>query len=271
LARAAVSLPFHTLVQTYNLVFIPLVSVVSCDLLTNAGWLQPALRDGMLVMSALPTTINMCVALSRSSGGDEALAIFNAVLGNLLGVVITPFVLLRLVGTSGALSALDTLQKLATRVLCPLVIGQLLRPPLQRAGLLAGRKKMLSRSSESLLLLIVYSTFCDTFLRGFGIPAATLGGLFLLVLGSHAFHLACAWKLGGVVGLQAKQRITLTLTATQKTLALGLPLLRVVFAGRADLAILCTPLLLQHPLQLLVGSLLSPRLKQVAEDERPQA
>ena len=195
------------------------------------------------------------------------MAAVNAVLGNLLGVVLTPYVLLKLVGTTGALSAADTLRKIATRVLLPLCVGQVLRPPLQSAGLLAGRKKLLSRSSETLLLFIVYSTFCDTFLRGFGVSPATLAGLTALVVGLHTLFLAGAWGLGGAVGLRAKQRITLTLTATQKTLALGLPLLRVVFAGRPDLGVLCTPLLLQHPLQLFIGSLLSGRMKEFAEAE----
>ena len=192
----------------------------------------------------------------------------NAVLGNLLGVILTPYLLLRLVGSAGALSAVDTLQKLATRVLLPLLVGQSLRPPMQK--LIAGRKKLLSRSSESLLLLIIYSTFCDTFLRGFGIPARSLAGLAGLVSISHLAHLATAWQLGGALRLTAKQRITFTLTGTQKTLALGLPLLRVVFAGRPDLGVLCTPILLQHPLQLIIGSLLSPKLKQCAEEEQGQ-
>ena len=135
-------------------------------------------------------------------------------------------------------------------------------------GLLeGGTKKLLSRTSETCLLVIVYSTFCDTFLRGFGIPATTLCGLLGLILAQHACHLVAAWQLGGALRLKAKQRITLTLTATQKTLALGLPLLRVVFAGRPDLGVLCTPLLIQHPLQLFVGSVLSPKLKAVAEAE----
>lgn len=75
LARAAVSVRLHALIQGFNLLFIPLCTLLSCDALAAAGWLQPALRDGMVVMSLLPTTINMCVALCRSSGGDEALAI----------------------------------------------------------------------------------------------------------------------------------------------------------------------------------------------------
>ena len=190
----------------------------------------------------------------------------NAVLGNLLGVVLTPY-LLRLVGTAGALSAIETLQKLATRVVLPLTVGQLLRSPLSKAGVLAGKKKMLSRTSESLLLLIVYSTFCDTFLRGFGIPATTLCGLLGLILAQHACHLVAAWQLGGALAAQGEAAHHPHAHRDAEDLALGLPLLRVVFAGRPDLGVLCTPLLIQHPLQLFVGSVLSPKLKAVAEAE----
>ena len=50
-------------------------------------------RLEMLVMSALPTTVNMCVALTQSAGGNVAAALANAVIGNLLGVVATPALL----------------------------------------------------------------------------------------------------------------------------------------------------------------------------------
>ena len=169
------------------------------------------------------------------------------------------------VGSSGAVSAVDTLRKLATKVLLPLAIGQAMRRPLQSRGLLAGRKKLLSRVSETCLLAIVFSTFCDTFLRGFGLPLPTLAYLLGVILTMHAGFLAAAWQLGRAAQLPRDQRVTLTVCATQKTLALGLPLLQVVFAGRADLALLCTPLLIQHPLQLFVGSLLSSPLSRYAQ------
>ena len=87
------------------------------------------------------------------------------------------------------------------------------------------------------------------------------------MLGTHAAFLAAAWSLGGALRLGRSERVTFLLCSTQKTLALGLPLLRVVFAGRPDLGVLCTPLLLQHPLQLFIGSLLSARMKAFAEAE----
>ena len=153
-------------------------------------------------------------------------------------------------------------------MLLPLLLGQLVRKPLAARGALAGNsKKRLSRASETLLLAIVYSTFCETFARGFGLPARTLAALAALVGATHLGALLAAWELGGLARLRAAQRITLTLCGTQKTLALGLPLLKIIYAARPDLGVLCTPLLIQHPLQLLVGSLLAPRFKAYAAAE----
>ena len=91
-----------------------------------------------------------------------------------------------------------------------------------------------------------------------------------LVGATHAAALATAWRVGGALRLRAADRVAFLMCSTQKTLALGLPLLLVVFQGRSDLAVLCTPLLLQHPLQLIVGSLLTSRLaRAVAEDAPP--
>ncbi len=265
LATAAQRYREHALIQSFNLVGIPLLMLAALSPLVACGLLAPALRDGMLVMCAVPTTINMSVSLSRAAGADEALAIFNAVLGNFLGVVVTPFSLLLLLGSTGTVSALDTLRKLSAKVLLPIFAGQLLRrTPL--AAPLTRRKKLLSRTSESLLLLIIFSTFCDTFMRGFALPPSTLATLALLVSTSHFVFLGLAWRLGAAARLAPRQRAALLLSSTQKTLALGLPLLRVVFSGRPDLALLCTPLLIQHPLQLVVGSLLVPRLKSYVEE-----
>merc|ERR1712087_659550 len=110
-------------------------------------------------MSAVPTTVNMCVALTRAAGGNEALAIFNAVIGNLLGVLLTPSLLLYLLGATSQISIVDATAKLLKKVVLPLIVGQLLTPIV--GDCFRSRKKVLSRPSDTLLLAIIYSTFCD--------------------------------------------------------------------------------------------------------------
>lgn len=175
---------------------------------------------------------------------------------------------MRIVGAEGAIAAGSVLQKLGLKVLLPLLVGQVLRGLPAAPEALRACKKGLSRLSESLLLLTVFTTFCDTFLQGTVLAPLEVVRLLLLVGATHAFFLAAAWLLSAAACGRAAmaERVAFLYCATQKTLALGLPLLRILFQGRADLAVLCTPLLLQHPLQLVVGSLLQPLLsKQVAE------
>lgn len=104
------------------LVGLPLVKVLElCSLFT------PALRDGILILTTLPTTVNMCVLLTSAANGNVASALCNAVLGNTLGVFATPALLLRFFGTSVALPFVQMVGKLSTKVMLPVVVGQLLR------------------------------------------------------------------------------------------------------------------------------------------------
>lgn len=258
----------HAAIQTFNLVAIPLVTFCVCAVLAPFGLLERSVLDGLLVMACLPTTVNMCVALTRSANGSEALAIFNAVLGNLLGVILTPTAVLLLLERTSSISVVDTLWKLVAKVLLPIICGQLLRHTGgENLVMFPSSKKVISRTSESLLLITVYSTFCDAFLRGFGLQPIKLGILMLLVTTMHVAFLVAAWAVGGLLKLRPGDRVAFMFSATQKTLALGLPLLNVICIGRADLGLVCTPLLLQHPLQLLCGAVLTQRLKRyVAEN-----
>jgi len=81
--------------------------------------LTPALVDGLLVLTCLPTTVNMCILLTSSAGGNVATALCNAVIGNILGIFVTPALLLRYFGTSIALPFGDMVFKLCNKVLLP--------------------------------------------------------------------------------------------------------------------------------------------------------
>lgn len=50
-------------------------------------------------------------------------------------------------------------------------------------------------------------------------------------------------------------------SGTQKTIGLGIPIIHEVFAGRPDLGLLVIPLLLFHPIQIILGSILAPYIK----------
>jgi len=56
--------------------------------------------------------------------------------------------------------------------------------------------------------------------------------------------------------------------SSHKTLAFGLPLIQTIFEGNPNLAAYCAPLMLIHPLQLVLGSLLVPYFKTYTEESQ---
>ena len=78
------------------------------------------LLDGVLVLTCLPTTINMAVLLTSTCRGSVATAICNTVISNLLGIFITPALLFLFFG--GAMIELPfvgLLGKLCKKVMLP--------------------------------------------------------------------------------------------------------------------------------------------------------
>jgi hypothetical protein len=75
------------------------------------------LMDGVVALACLPTTVNMCIVLTGSAGGATAASLFNAVLGNMLGVFVSPLLLFRFLGAERiALPYLSVLAKLSKKV-----------------------------------------------------------------------------------------------------------------------------------------------------------
>lgn len=112
------------------LVGLPLVQMLGKFIpkITGVGQLLPQpLLDGLLILTCLPTTVNMCIFLTSAANGSVASALCNAALGNLLGIFATPALLLRFFGTSIELPFAAMVAKLVNKVLLPVSVGQALR------------------------------------------------------------------------------------------------------------------------------------------------
>lgn len=263
LGAATRRLSAHLAIQSYNLLLIPCVTAAVCTPLRLVHVLSPSAADGMIITAALPTTVNMCIALTRAAFGDEALAVFNAVLGNLIGTVVSPLLIFAMLGQMASIPGERLIRSLSCKVIAPLFVGQLARTSRSVREWARQHKKMLSRTSESLLLVTVFATFVATFSQGFELPPDQLAIIAALVIVLHFAALGGAWVVSGMIpsGLPTMaHRVAFLFASTQKTMALGLPLFQILFSGRDDLAILITPLLIQHPLQLIFGSFLTARL-----------
>ena len=82
-----------------------------------------SLSDGLVILGSLPLTVNMIIIFTSSAGGDELSAIINASLSNILGVFLTPALLLLYLSKSSEIDPIPVVLKLCYRILIPIIIG----------------------------------------------------------------------------------------------------------------------------------------------------
>ena len=117
----------HVFTQTFSLAVFPCVGCVVTLALSAAFPAFPALLlKGIVVTCCTSTTASTNVVFTRAAGGNEPLALINAVLGNVLGVFISPLWLRLFVSSSGQPAFSTTIIRLVETVVGPLIFGQAL-------------------------------------------------------------------------------------------------------------------------------------------------
>ncbi|KAM7332867.1 hypothetical protein ACRRTK_009575 [Alexandromys fortis] len=118
--------------------------------------------------------------------------------------------------------------------------------------------------SSSVLLMIIYTTFCDTFsnphidLDKFSLVLI----LFIIVSVQLSFMLLTfIFSTRNNSGFTPADTVAIIFCSTHKSLTLGIPMLKIVFAGHEHLSLISVPLLIYHPAQILLGSVLVPTIK----------
>jgi len=257
-------LRLHLFVLGWNFILFPLLAaLLSVPLSFLVG---RELSMGLWMLAILPTTIASATALTVASGGAVPQAIFASIFSNILAILIVPLLAVAyLSSASGAeVELVPVFAKLCWIVLLPLVLGQCLRRGFRRLSIaISQRTRWLPQTA---ILYIVYLSFAQAAASGVlsALPAERLiyalcAVTLLLIMASWA-----VWRSSKWLNLGKAERIAAFFAASQKSLATGLPLLTTIFAA-ASLSLetgwLLAPLLLYHPLQLLLGGILAPRLE----------
>ena len=123
LKNALGQIGFNIFVQIFNMGLVPTFVWGVSKFCTHYEILSEDLSTGMVVAASLPMTVNMVIVLTKSSGGNEACALLNASLGNLLGVFVTPALILLFLGKDSDIEFGEVVLKLCYRVLIPIIFG----------------------------------------------------------------------------------------------------------------------------------------------------
>lgn len=221
--------------------------------------LGESLLAGMLYLCALPATVQSAIAFTSIARGNVPAAVCSASASSLLGIFITPLLVQYTMGASGAdISFSDAIVKISLQLLLPFLTGHLCRPLI--GSWMDRNKTWLRNVDQSSILLVVYTAF----------SSAVVGGMWELVLKVEllALVLACCVLLGIAMLLTSllgrlfkfdtEDRIALLFCGSKKSLATGVPMAQVLFAG-ALVGPILLPVMLFHQIQLMVCAVLAQK------------
>ncbi|KAK3842736.1 MAG: SBF-like CPA transporter family-domain-containing protein [Linnemannia gamsii] len=207
LLTSAMNYRAHLMVQITSFVIIPLFVKAITSLLGLTS-LNAKLLAGMAVTSATPTTISSNVVMTANSNGNESLALFNAAFGNLLGVFISPLIVLILLHSTpetpsgkNGLDYVTILRDLGTTILVPIVVGQIYLYYFPKSIAWAKSKVHFPTLNSTCLLILVWTVFCDAFYNN-TFSSVTAGEIIAI----GALQGAIFWIMTFFLGFLARSR-----------------------------------------------------------------
>jgi sodium/bile acid cotransporter 7 len=227
--------------------------------------LPPQLWAGVILLCVLPSTVQSSVAFTSIARGNVPAALCAATLSNLVGILLTPVLAGLLLATGhgggmgghGGISA-HAVGDIMLQLMLPFAAGQALRPWI--GDLVARNRGVLSVVDRGSILVVVYAAFSEGMVAGIwhSLDVATLVRLFAVNAALLAAVLATTTLLSRRLGFGRADEITIVFCGSKKSLASGLPMATVLFAG-GSVGLIVLPMMLFHQLQLMVCAALARR------------
>jgi sodium/bile acid cotransporter 7 len=247
----------HLVVLASTFVMFPLLGTLLKPI--TAAVITPDLYLGILFLCILPSTVQSSIALNAMARGNVPAAICSASASNFIGVFVTPVLVgLLLAGAQTSSSSLDSVMTIVVQLLLPFIAGQLARKWIGRW--VDRHKAVLKIVDQGSILLVVYTAFSASVNQGLWhqLPVAAFVWLVVINIVLLAIALFVTTIVSRRLGFNRADEATIVLCGSQKSLASGVPMAKVLFAGHA-VGIIVLPLLLFHQLQLMVCAALAQR------------
>jgi sodium/bile acid cotransporter 7 len=248
----------HLLVLASTFVLFPLLGLALKPL--AALVLTPSLYLGVLFLCCLPSTVQSSIAFTSIARGNVPAAVCAASLSNLLGVFVTPLLVAMLLATHGdGGSALRAIGDIVLQLLVPFVLGHLLRPWI--GAVVARWRGVLAYTDRGTVLLIVYVAFSASVVEGLWqrVPLEALLATFAVTALLLAVVLVASTFASRRLGFTREDEIAIVFCGSKKSLASGVPMAKILFAGNPALGMIVLPVMLFHQIQLMTCAVLAQR------------
>lgn len=246
----------HLLVQGASFLIAPAIfyALVEAIIAGDEGHvIDRAVLAGFILVGCLPTSIASNVVMTRSAGGDEAAALVEVVIANVLGPFITPVWTITLLPKSpafdpwhdsnsdlGAMYA-NVFKQLGLTVLLPFVLGQILRWTWPTQTVHVFQKLHLAKVGSACILLLIWASFSSCFSTN-ALPALSTESVILTVFLNIALYLFLTlicflisrplFPVPYILPtIPPEEAIAICFCGPAKTTALGIPLLYAMWSN----------------------------------------
>lgn len=232
------------------------------------GVISDDLYTGMLFLCLVPSTVQSSIAFTSIARGNVAGAVVSASFSNIVGVFVTPLLVIALMTTTGSVtidpsSVLD----IALQLLLPFAVGQLIRPWV--TGWLTRHSAPTKLVDRGSILLVVFAAFSESMNQNVwsSMPMWRIGIVVAVCAALLAAVLAITWYGGKWLGFAFEDRVVLLFCGSKKSLASGLPMAAVLFVGQ-PVGLIVLPLLIFHQIQLMVCTVIAQHLARRPQSEQ---
>lgn len=222
-------------------------------------WLvSPPIYAAILYLCTLPSALQSSIAFTSTARGNVAAAICSASLSSLVGLALTPMLVLLLVSGGGSGVSTEAIIDIVLQLLLPFLLGQFARRWI--GEWLERRTKLVGIYDKSVILLLIYSAFSGGVTAGLWNQIAPgdlviLGGLEMVLLAAIlvSTHFGVRW-----LGFEKSDRTAILFCGSKKSLSSGLTMANILFTG-ASAGVMALPMLLYQILQVFVCAALAQK------------
>ncbi|MBU3824544.1 MAG: bile acid:sodium symporter [Candidatus Oceanisphaera merdipullorum] len=246
----------HTLVFACTFLMFPIIGLLAKPMLVPL--IGDKLYIGILFLCVLPGTVQSAIAFTSLAGGNVPAAVCSASASSIVGILLTPLLvalLMQIDATEGA-SPLHSIGSISMQLLLPFVLGHAMRPLI--GSWVDKHKKNLGRLDQTSILLVVYTALSASVVEGLWntvLPKTLLVLTVVCCVLLAVVLFLTAW-LGERFGFSREDRITIVFCGSKKSMATGVPMAQVLFAGPL-LGPALLPLIIFHQIQLMVCAVMA--------------
>jgi len=246
----------HLTILAATFVLFPLLGLLVS--LTLPALLTPALAAGVLFLSVLPSTVQSSIAFTSMAGGNIPAAVCAASASNIFGIFLTPLLVGLLFGVHGNGISGSAVWTIVLQLLLPFMLGQIIQPFV--GDFIRRHRKALSLVDRGSILMVVYLAFSEAVATGLWhqFSAAALVTMVVVDIVLLALVLTITTWTSRRLGFSREDEIALVFCGSKKSLASGVPMANVIFAGQ-NIGAIVLPLMLFHQIQLMACAVLARR------------